>query len=39
MYNVGGIIFDKDWKIIGCDAEEYEKIMKNRKGKVHDNNR
>jgi len=27
MYNVGGIIFDKNWQIIGCDAEEYNKIM------------
>ena len=34
MYNIGGIIFDKDWKIIGCDADEYEKIVNKSKVKV-----
>ena len=34
MYNVGGIIFDKNWQIIGCDAKEYEKIVKKNKLKV-----
>ena len=33
MYNVGGLIFDKDWKLIGCDAREYGKIMKKHKEK------
>jgi len=33
MYNVGGLIFDKNWKIIGCDAKEYEKIVKKNKSK------